>query len=133
MKVLADFIGGCGAGRLYCALQPNGDVSPCVFMPNLKLGNLRQERFMDIWHNNRTLIKLRDRSSLHGNCGKCGYKFICGGCRARALVYFDDLFAPDPGCTLTKLGPQVTAPLPIVISQELRSARCGELRAPSTR
>lgn len=109
LKVSADFIGGCGAGRLYCALQPNGDVSPCVFMPNLKLGNLRQERFMDIWHNNRTLIKLRDRSSLESNCGKCEYKFICGGRRALTLAYFDDLLAPNPSCTLTNLGPQVTA------------------------
>jgi len=76
LKVLADFIGGCGAGRLCCALQPNGDVSPCVFMPNLKLGNLREEGFMDIWHNNRTLIELRDRSSLHCNCGKCEYVIV---------------------------------------------------------
>jgi len=109
LKVLADFIGGCGAGRLYCALQPNGDVSPCVFMPDVRIRNLRKERFMDIWHNNRTLIKLRDRSSLQSNCGKCEHKFVCGGCRARALAYFDDLLAPDPSCILTSLGPQATA------------------------
>ena len=30
---LADFIGGCGAGRLYCSLSPQGDVHPCVFLP----------------------------------------------------------------------------------------------------
>ena len=30
---LGDFIGGCGAGRLYCSLSPQGDVHPCVFLP----------------------------------------------------------------------------------------------------
>ena len=98
LKVLAEFIGGCGAGRLYCALQPNGDVSPCVFMPNLRIGNLRKESFMDIWRHSRVLSNLRDRSSLRGNCGKCEYRFICGGCRARALAYFNDILAQDPGC-----------------------------------
>jgi len=98
LKVLAEFIGGCGAGRLYCALQPNGDVSPCVFMPGLTVGNLRKNSFMNIWHNSGILASLRDRAQLHGNCGLCEYRFICGGCRARALAYFDDVLAPDPGC-----------------------------------
>jgi radical SAM protein with 4Fe4S-binding SPASM domain len=98
LKLLAEFIGGCGAGRLYCALQPNGDVSPCVFMPSLRIGNLRENSLIDIWHNSQVLNKLRNRESLQGNCGKCEYRFICGGCRARALAYFGDLSAPDPGC-----------------------------------
>ena len=28
---IATFLGGCGAGRLYCCLEPNGDIKPCVF------------------------------------------------------------------------------------------------------
>jgi len=98
LKVLAEFIGGCGAGRLYCALQPNGDVSPCVFMPNLTVGNLRETSFMNIWHRSDVLVKLRDRNQLHGNCGLCEYRFICGGCRARAFAYFNDVLEQDPGC-----------------------------------
>ena len=98
LRVLAEFIGGCGAGRLYCAIEPNGDVSPCVFMPGLTVGNLRKEGFMNIWHHSSVLASLRDRVSLHGNCGSCEYRFICGGCRARAFAYFNDVLAPDPGC-----------------------------------
>src|SRR4030066_1764464 len=30
---LADFIGGCGAGGLYCSLSPQGGVDPCLFFP----------------------------------------------------------------------------------------------------
>ena len=98
LKVLAEFIGGCGAGRLYCALQPNGDVSPCVFMPDLKVGNLREQSFIDIWRHDQVLVRLRDRTLLQDGCGKCEYKLICGGCRARALAYHNDVLAPDPGC-----------------------------------
>ncbi len=98
LKVVAEFIGGCGAGRLYCSLQPNGDVSPCVFMPGLIVGNIRESSFMDIWEKNEVMRRLRDRRWLEGRCGNCKYKHVCGGCRARALGYFNDIMAPDPGC-----------------------------------
>jgi MoaA/NifB/PqqE/SkfB family radical SAM enzyme len=49
---LADFIGGCGAGRLYCSLSPQGDVHPCVFLP-VNVGNLKKEKFGDIWLNSK--------------------------------------------------------------------------------
>jgi radical SAM protein with 4Fe4S-binding SPASM domain len=102
LKTLAEFIGGCGAGRLYCALQPNGDVSPCVFMPGLVVGNIRKTSFMDIWHHSEVMQKLRDRSLLKENCGTCQYMYICGGCRARTFGYFKDISAPDPGCIRNK-------------------------------
>ncbi|MEM4545258.1 MAG: radical SAM protein [Nitrososphaerota archaeon] len=94
---VAEFIGGCGAGRVYAAISPEGDVQPCVFMP-IKLGNLRHERFEKIWLNSSVLNELRDRNKLKGGCGICSYKFICGGCRARAYGYFGDYLMPDPGC-----------------------------------
>jgi radical SAM protein with 4Fe4S-binding SPASM domain len=96
-KALADFIGGCGAGRLYCAIQPNGIVTPCVFMPII-VGDLRKEKLQDIWLKSKVMDELRDREKLKGRCGKCKYKYICGGCRARAYAYYQDYLAPDPGC-----------------------------------
>lgn len=95
-KSLADFLGGCGAGRLYCGLEPNGDITPCVFMP-IKLGNIRDVRLRDVWHSSELLWKLRDREALKG-CGECKYRYTCGGCRARAYGYYGDVQAPDPGC-----------------------------------
>jgi radical SAM protein with 4Fe4S-binding SPASM domain len=94
---LADFLGGCGAGRLYCGLEPNGDIVPCVFMP-IKLGNIRRDRLRDIWHSSEVLWKLRNREGLKGGCGACEYRYVCGGCRARAYGYYGDVQAPDPGC-----------------------------------
>jgi radical SAM protein with 4Fe4S-binding SPASM domain len=98
---LADFIGGCGAGRLYCSLSPQGDVHPCVFFP-VTVGNLKTEKFQDIWLHNDLFKALRNRSNLKGACAKCSYKFICGGCRARANAYHGDCQASDPGCVLAQ-------------------------------
>jgi len=96
-KALADFIGGCGAGRFYCAISPEGDVQPCVFMP-LTVGNLKKQRLEEIWLNSPVFRDLRDREKLKGDCGKCEFKFVCGGCRARAFAYYGDYLMPDPGC-----------------------------------
>ena len=100
---LADFIGGCGAGRLYCSLSPQGDVHPCVFLP-VNVGNLKKEKFADVWLNSKLFKALRNRDNLKGACGKCDYKYICGGCRARANAYKNDIMASDAGCILAKEG-----------------------------
>lgn len=96
-RLIAEFLGGCGAGRCYCAIEPNGDVLPCVFMP-IKVGNVRERSFLEIWRTSRVLNDLRDRSKLKGHCATCEYRYVCGGCRARAHGYFGDYHMPDPGC-----------------------------------
>ncbi len=96
-RMLAEFIGGCGAGRLYCAIQPDGIVTPCVYIP-IKIGNLRKENFSDIWEDSAILKTLRRRDNLLDNCGKCDFKNVCGGCRARAYAYTGNLSGCDPGC-----------------------------------
>ncbi len=101
IKFLADFVGGCGTGRLYCALEPNGDIIPCVFIP-IKLGNIKNDDFLKIWHESDVFNKIRKRDEFGGSCGSCDYRNICGGCRARAYAYFDDIQGPDPGCINNK-------------------------------
>jgi radical SAM protein with 4Fe4S-binding SPASM domain len=98
---LAEFVGGCGAGRFYMAIEPNGDLYPCVFFPHddaLLLGNLLEDDFEHVWQNNTLLNNLRSKDLLQERCGSCESKNICGGCRARAYTYFNDVLAPDPGC-----------------------------------
>ncbi len=111
---VANFLGGCGAGRLYCCLEPNGDIKPCVFFPtdkNTVLGNILKDDFEEIWDNNSLLWKLRIREDMENyvingeivGCGKCPDKYICGGCRARAYSYFNgNVKAPDIGCIHNK-------------------------------
>lgn len=102
MKELADFVGGCGAGRFYMNVEPNGDMFPCVFFPHddiLKLGNIKDDDLEDIWVNSELLLQLRDKDLLASHCGVCESRYICGGCRARAYTYNDgDYLGPDPGC-----------------------------------
>ena len=93
---LAEFIGGCGAGRFYMGMRANGDLQPCVFFP-LKLGNILE----DLWINNKSFHRERDKDLLKG-CNTCEYRYYCGGCRARAYGYFGDYLSPDPGCINNK-------------------------------
>lgn len=101
-RMIAEFIGGCGAGRLYCAIQPNGIVTPCVYMP-IEVGDLRTEHFTDIWENSDTLNALQRRNNLLDNCGKCDFRNVCGGCRARAYAYTGNINGCDPGCIRNSL------------------------------
>jgi len=97
LRSLAEFIGGCGAGRIYAAIQPDGKVTPCVFMP-ITVGDLRKQTFKDIWENSEVMLKLRNKDLIKPPCGECPYRYVCGGCRARAYSYHGDYLAPDPGC-----------------------------------
>ena len=92
------YLGGCPAGRLYCNIQPNGDVTPCMFMPTYPVaGNLRRQSFEAIW-NSPTFEALRDRTNLKGKCRDCTFVIVCGGCRAKASAYANDYLASDPTC-----------------------------------
>ena len=95
--VIADFIGGCGAGRNYCSIEYNGDIQPCVFIP-IKVGNIIHDDFEKVWRENEILEKLRNRELLRGPCRKCKYKYVCGGCRARAFATTEDILESDYGC-----------------------------------
>jgi radical SAM protein with 4Fe4S-binding SPASM domain len=86
---MRQWIRGCIAGLYYCRIYPNGDVTPCPYLP-IKLGNVREKSFKEIWFNSKVFKALRDPKSLKGKCGACEYRFLCGGCRARAYGLSND-------------------------------------------
>ena len=90
---------GCTAGVSYIYISPIGDVYPCPYLP-VKVGNVREKPFTEIWKGSDVLMKLRCRDELKGRCGSCTYRDICGGCRAKAYVYYKDIMAEDPSCIL---------------------------------
>ena len=95
--VLSRYIGGCGTGRCYCAIQPNGIITPCVYIPGVKVGDVRRQTLAQIW-DNPLFATLSDREDRGDHCGVCDYRHYCGGCRARAFAYTGDMQAGDPGC-----------------------------------
>lgn len=97
---MRQWIRGCIAGTYYTRVYPNGDITPCPYLP-VKLGNIRDQSFKEIWFGSPFFKALRNPSSLKGKCGYCEYKEICGGCRARAyglssdfIDYCGDLHEP---------------------------------------
>src|SRR5258708_16281440 len=90
--------GGCPAGTHYMGIRPNGDVTPCPYLP-VFAGTLRSSSLADLWTSSELFAGIRRRTSLGGRCGECEMNGHCGGCRARAYAVTGDLMAEDPLCT----------------------------------
>ena len=86
---MRQWIRGCIAGLYYCRVYPNGEITPCPYLP-VKLGNIREKKFKEIWFKSEVLRNLRDFKKLSGKCGICEYNDVCGGCRARAYGLTSD-------------------------------------------
>ncbi len=89
--------GGCPAGTFYCRITPEGDVTPCPYMP-LTVGNVLETPFDQLWETSSVFQEFRS-NLLKGRCGACEFTDICGGCRCRALATTGDYLAEDPSCT----------------------------------
>ena len=94
--------GGCLAGTNYARVTPNGDLTPCPYMP-LSAGNIRDASFVDLWENSEVFNSFR-YPHLKGKCGDCEYSEICGGCRARPYVDHGDWMDEDEWCLYTPKG-----------------------------
>jgi len=97
-RVVAKYLGGCGAGRTYVCIEPNGNVTPCVYLPHRVMGSVRGKPFIDVYRDSIFWRILNDRDNRLHHCGVCAFRKYCGGCRARADAYFGQLHAGDPGC-----------------------------------
>jgi radical SAM protein with 4Fe4S-binding SPASM domain len=88
--------GSCPAGKYYCRITPEGDLTPCPYLP-VAAGNLRQAGFGELWSTGRVFTDLRE-PRLGGRCGACEFSELCGGCRCRAYATYGDYLAEDPAC-----------------------------------
>src|SRR6266850_2236042 len=61
--------GGCPAGTHYMGIRPNGDVTPCPYLP-VFAGTLRKSSLADLWTSSELFTDIRRRSSLGGRCGE---------------------------------------------------------------
>lgn len=93
----------CSAGHTTCYVSPYGDVFPCVQFP-FPTGNVRQQRFVDIWRHSDRMNEVRSIRMHHlttctscthiGNCTRCpGLAYMEGNMRGPSSQDCEKSFA----------------------------------------
>lgn len=102
----------CPCGVQYCRITPDGHLTACPYLP-VPAGDLRQESFAAVWQSSALFTTLREMAP-EGKCGRCEYRVVCGGCRARAFADTGDYLAADDSCAYEPEGtrPLVTTSVP---------------------
>ncbi|MDH4103153.1 MAG: TIGR04053 family radical SAM/SPASM domain-containing protein [Thermoleophilia bacterium] len=87
---------GTRDGRGIVFVSSVGDVTPAGFLP-IALGNVRERSIVEIYRDDPLLHDIR-AARFSGKCGRCEYRDLCGGSRARAYAASGDPLAEDPAC-----------------------------------
>jgi radical SAM protein with 4Fe4S-binding SPASM domain len=95
---------GCMAGRGFVFISHRGVLQPCGFL-DAPCGDLRHVEFdfRRLYETSPVFLSLADVDSYRGKCGVCGYRQVCGGCRARAYAASGDYLAEEPACAYIPL------------------------------
>ncbi|MFQ5679689.1 MAG: radical SAM protein [Gemmatimonadota bacterium] len=112
----------CPCGVQYCRITPEGQVTPCPYLPAVA-GDLREASFEEVWWES-SLFRLLRRGTLGGRCGRCEYRELCGGCRARAYAADGDFLGEDPSCAYQPTGDLPPVPTPHAVSYGDAATRC---------
>jgi radical SAM protein with 4Fe4S-binding SPASM domain len=76
----------CSAGHSFCYISPYGDVFPCVQFP-LPTGNIRQQKFLDIWNYSPQLKEVRSIQAKDlTTCSSCSHVGSCSRCPGLAYM-----------------------------------------------
>ena len=76
----------CSAGHSFCYISPYGDVFPCVQFP-LPSGNIRQQKFLDIWNHSPELKEVRSIKAKDLTvCSSCSHVSSCSRCPGLAYM-----------------------------------------------
>lgn len=94
---------GVNEAKGFVFISHIGDVYPSGFLP-MKAGNVKQQSLGTIYRESPLFVGLRDPDNLHGKCGRCEYRELCGGSRARAWAMTGDVYASDPLCSYQPAG-----------------------------
>ena len=93
-----------GNGILF--ISNTGEICPSGFL-EVSTGNVRTDDIVDVYRSSPLFRELREPDGFGGRCGRCEYRFACGGSRARAYSASGDPLAEDPLC------PHEPLPLPL--------------------
>ena len=76
----------CSAGHTACYISPYADVFPCVQFP-LPSGNLRQQKFLDVWQHSDQLNDVRTIKARNlPVCSGCNHVGTCTRCPGLAYM-----------------------------------------------
>jgi len=88
---------GSVCGKLSLYIRPNGEITPCGFIP-VTIGHILRDDFARVWEESKVLEHLRNKTAS-GKCSGCAKFSSClGGCTARAFAVYGAWDAPDPHC-----------------------------------
>jgi len=90
-------VAGSVCGKLSLYVKPDGEITPCGFIP-VPIGHILRDDFAGVWHGSKVLDHLRNKAAT-GKCAGCAKFSAClGGCTARAYAVYGAYDAPDPHC-----------------------------------
>jgi len=88
---------GINDGKGFVFVSHIGNIQPSGFLP-LSAGNVRKDELLEVYRHSPLFRELRNPSLLNGKCGRCEFKSICGGSRARAYAMTGDHLGEEPLC-----------------------------------
>lgn len=88
---------GTNDGRGVMFVSHTGQIFPSGFLP-IECGRFPRDSIVDTYQNAGLFRSLRDPNQFKGKCGRCEYRWICGGSRARAYAVYRDPLAAEPDC-----------------------------------
>lgn len=80
-KEVRDWYWICNAGVYTASIMANGDIGACLDIerrPETIQGNIRNDRFSDVWENRFSLFR-KDLSEDSAQCTECAHKEFCRG------------------------------------------------------
>ena len=88
---------GVNDGRGFCFVNHLGEIQPSGFLP-FTAGRFPQDDIAAVYRDPTLFRELRDPDLLEGKCGRCRYREVCGGSRARAYGFTGNYLAQEPRC-----------------------------------
>lgn len=84
-------------GNGFVFIDHLGQICPSGFLP-LACGNVRRDSLVSVYREHELFVRLRNPDALEGKCGRCEFRRVCGGSRARAFAATGSAFESDPLC-----------------------------------
>lgn len=88
---------GINDGKGFVFISHIGQIQPSGFLP-LTAGDARRQELIDVYRHSPLFRQLRDPDLLQGKCGRCEFRTVCGGSRARAYALTGDFLGEEPLC-----------------------------------